>query len=128
MGLIVTGAPLLAVALGGAIGTGARFGLSLLAISMLPEHAYLATLLANGLGAGLIGFLATCRLSPLMRALLMTGFCGGFTTFSLFSLEVLLLAQRDMYLAFGYAGVSVCVWLLAVGLGHRLGQLAGKSR
>lgn len=128
MGFVVTGAPLLAVALGGAIGTGARFGLSLMAISMLPGHVYLATLLANSLGAGLIGYLATCRLSPILRALLMTGFCGGFTTFSLFSLEVLLLAQRDLTLAFGYAGVSVCVWLLAVGLGHKLGQRASATR
>jgi CrcB protein len=48
----------------------------------------------------------------------MTGLCGGFTTFSVFSLEtVQLLAARDYALAWVNLGASVALWLVAVWLG-----------
>ena len=114
--------PLLAIGLGGAIGTGARLGLSLAGQVWLPQEVWLATLLANILGAALIGYLSQQRLAPLWQAFLMTGFCGGFTTFSLFSLETLQLAQHSFWLAAGYAGASLLLWSMAVWAGYRLGQ------
>ncbi|MGL4414586.1 fluoride efflux transporter FluC, partial [Roseinatronobacter monicus] len=90
---------LVAIAIGGALGTGARAAISMAGMQILEENAYLATLLVNVLGAALIGYLATRALQPRAQALWMTGFCGGFTTFSLFSLEILLLLERDPVLA-----------------------------
>ncbi len=111
-----------AVGFGGALGTGLRLWLSLLAAQHLPAHAYLATLLANILGAALIGYLATRPLSASARAFLMTGFCGGFTTFSLFSLEIVTLLERSVVLALAYGSASLVLWMGAVWAGWRLGQ------
>lgn len=116
------GAFLLAVGVGGAVGTGARVALSLAALHLLPEYGVLATLGANVLGAALIGFLATRAFGPVARALMMTGFCGGFTTFSLFSVEVLMLLERSVLAALGYGAVSVVLWIGAAALGYRLGS------
>lgn len=118
------GLPFLAIGFGGAIGTGARVALSLAA---LTYHAFLATLVANILGAALIGYLATHRLPPLAQAFAMTGFCGGFTTFSLFSLETLLLWTHSPVPAIAYATASLLLWSLAVWAGYRLGQTKTRS-
>jgi CrcB protein len=111
-----------AVGLGGALGTGLRVALSLLALHLLAEHAYLATLVANVLGAGLIGYLATRSLSLGRRAFWMTGFCGGFTTFSLFSLEIVTLLERSLTGALAYGSASLVLWMLAVWGGWRWGR------
>ncbi len=116
---------ILAVGLGGALGTVARYLLSLGAVTLQPGAAVLATLMANILGAGLIGYLATRPLAPRARAFLMTGFCGGFTTFSMVSLELVLLIERSLALAAAYAGVSLGAWMLAVWAGYRLGHARG---
>ncbi|MGY6548351.1 MAG: fluoride efflux transporter FluC [Roseinatronobacter sp.] len=113
---------LLAVGLGGSFGTAARVGLSLIALTYLPGLVYLATLAANVLGAGLIGYLSRRPLGGRARAFWATGFCGGFTTFSLFSLEVVLLLQRDIRLGLGYGALSVVLWMLAVWAGQRVAQ------
>lgn len=119
--------PLLAVGLGGAFGTGARVGLSLAAQAGLPNQVYLATLLSNILGAVLIGYLSRRSLPALGQAFLMTGFCGGFTTFSLFSLETLLLAQLSIWMAAAYTGASLLLWSIAVWAGYRFGQPKNSS-
>lgn len=111
-----------AVGLGGALGTGLRVALSLFALHLVADHAYLATLAANILGAGLIGYLATRSLSVGQRAFWMTGFCGGFTTFSLFSLEMVTLLERSMAEALVYGSASLILWMLAIWAGWRLGQ------
>ena len=115
------------VGLGGALGTGLRLGLSLGAYALVAEWVFLGTLLANALGAALIGALAMRELSAGARAFWMTGFCGGFTTFSLFSLEVVVLLERAPMLALGYAVLSLVVWILALWAGVVWGRRSARS-
>jgi CrcB protein len=115
----------LAVALGGAAGSVLRYwmGLALLGASRaLPVN----TLVINVAGAFVLGvILATVPATQTpTRLLLGTGFCGGFTTFSTFSAEVVALAERGQPTrAAGYAIGSVLLGLVAV-LG---GTLVGRS-
>lgn len=90
------------------------------------------TLAVNVLGCLLVGFLAARLGEPsaagpasLARLLLVTGFCGGFTTFSAFSLETLRLAQdgRGMR-ALLYVGASLLLGLAAVAAGWAAGRRA----
>ena len=108
----------LAVGLGSALGSVLRYGVSLASMAVLGGHFPWGTLLVNVLGSCLIGWLAatTTRLpqSALARQqpLLMAGFCGGFTTFSLFSLETLHLAQQGslgLALLYGIGSLPLCV-------------------
>ena len=82
---------LLLVALGGALGSMARYGLSLMA-SLLSVSGLWATLTANGLGSFLIG-MGFALLKGDAYLLAAVGFCGGFTTFSTFSLQSVELLQ-----------------------------------
>ena len=91
----------LTVALGGAIGAAGRY-----AISLMPVKAEfpVLTLITNVLGAILIGFIAGVaagNADTSENAVLFwkTGVCGGFTTFSTFSLEALTLLEKKAYLA-----------------------------
>lgn len=120
---------ILAVALGSAIGAVARFSLSLLAFDMAATGLPWPTLVANIVGSFLIGWVAAAcgpqgrfKLSAPAYQFLVTGFCGGFTTFSLFSLELyILLEQGALTMAVVYGLVSIVTWLLAVAVGYRLG-------
>src|SRR6516225_6727488 len=114
------------VAAGAVIGGLARYLVSLL---VLPVAAFpLATLFVNVTGSFIIGFYGTLsgpdgRLfaSTRQRQFVMTGFCGGYTTFSAFSLETVRLLHGGMRgTAFSYLAVSVVTWLVAVWLGHML--------
>lgn len=86
-------------------------------------------LIINIVGCALIGFFA--RAIPLnaawggdMRLALMTGLCGGFTTFSAFSLDAANLWMRgEPMLAIGYVGASVVLCLIGVALGLAAGNL-----
>jgi CrcB protein len=82
---------LLLVALGGALGSMARYGLSLMA-SFLSVSGLWATLTANGLGSFLIG-MSFALFKGDAYLLAAVGFCGGFTTFSTFSLQSVELLQ-----------------------------------
>lgn len=117
---------MLAVGLGGAMGTGLRILLSLGAFRIWNDYAFIGTLAANILGAALIGYLATRDMTARAKAIWMTGFCGGFTTFSLFSLEILILSERSIALMLGYGAASLVLWVLGVWGGWRLGQPAAK--
>jgi CrcB protein len=113
---------LLAVALGGAAGGPARAGLSL-AFPTHPGQFPWAILLINVLGALLIGvLLAIVPLLPSggsrFRALTVTGFCGGFTTWSTFMVGAdQLVARGHVPTALGYLAASVVAGLGAVTLG-----------
>ena len=114
------------LALGGAIGTLARFGISGLVAQHFGNAFPWGTLVINVTGSFLIGFIATFTdadgrftLNSTARYFVMTGVLGGFTTFSAFSRETaLMIERRDFALAAGYvaASVIVCGAALFVGL------------
>lgn len=113
------------IALGSALGGAARYGLTGLATRLLGEQFPSGTLIVNVSGSLAIGVLAAIvpadgRLGfvPDARSLLMIGLCGGFTTFSSFSLETLNLARNGEWLLAGaYVGGSVIACLVFVWLG-----------
>ncbi|MDD7222378.1 MAG: fluoride efflux transporter CrcB [Eubacteriales bacterium] len=115
--------PFLLVALGGGAGAVCRYALTLLPIS---GRFPFATLIANALGALIIGFLAGCAIQldsfpANLNLLLKTGFCGGFTTFSTFSLEtVTLWQQHRFWTAGGNAMLSLAVCFAGVSAGQAL--------
>lgn len=112
------------VAAGGAIGSVARFGVGL-ALPVRDGAMPLSTLLVNVTGSLLIGLLAPAIATrPDARALLIVGLCGGYTTFSAFSLETVRLMQTGRVAAaalYTLASVALCLgatWLgLVVGRG-----------
>lgn len=126
-----------AVALGAMLGGLGRWLVSLALLTTDPAAFPWATLCANLAGSFVIGFYATLsgpdgRLfaGPRQRQFVMAGLCGGFTTFSVFSLESLRLLQAGGPMSAGlYIAVSLVGWLMAVWLGHllarRLNRLEG---
>jgi CrcB protein len=123
------------VALGGAIGSMARFWLGM-QVALLTGLAFpWGTILVNIIGSLVIGFVATFTgpsgrlVVPVdAQAFVMVGLCGGFTTFSAFSLQTLELA-RDGRLLYAGANImlSVVLCLTAVTLGHWLATLFGRA-
>ena len=113
----------LLVGLGGAAGSMLRFLVSVLTAKYYAAAFPLATFLINLLGCFLIGvfigwFGHSGQLNQHLRLLLVTGFCGGYTTFSTFSAENLNLLQSGHHLtAFGYMATSIVAGILAVWCG-----------
>jgi fluoride exporter len=124
----------IAVGLGAAIGGAARWRASELAHDSIGAAFPWGTLFVNITGSFLIGVYAALTASggrysrgylagAWQQHLVMTGFCGGYTTFSIFSLETLrLIESGDAALAAANIGVSVIAWLLAVWSGYALGR------
>jgi fluoride exporter len=120
-----------AVAVGGAIGSVARFWMTGAMTAVTGGRFPWGTLLINIIGAFIIGGVAGVTLTPArmgihpdIRIFLMTGICGGFTTFSAFSLQTLELIQTgDVIPAAFYAVASVALCLLAVWGGWALGRI-----
>lgn len=117
------------VLLGGAIGTGCRYGLSALIYSRIERLTFpYATLIINVSGSFAIGLLAElfdnrALVSPMTRAALLVGFLGGYTTFSSFSYETFSLIRDGEWLRATLNSVgSVLLGLAAVWLGMRLAQ------
>jgi CrcB protein len=110
------------VALGGAAGSLLRYGVQ----RLLPSHSFPTnTFAVNLAGCLLIGVLWAMvqkgSLGTGGRLLLMTGFCGGFTTFSAFSLEGMQLLQTGRWAQyFFYVLLSVALGLLATFIGYKL--------
>jgi CrcB protein len=118
---------LLIVALGGAIGSVARFKLSGWILRQTIEWKFpLGTFVVNVLGCLVIGLLAGLVVredyfDPEIRLFLFTGIIGGFTTFSAFELETFHLLRRGEFaIAGGYMMLSFAVGLFALWLGFSL--------
>ncbi len=121
----------LLVAVGGALGSMARhwlsvtfheFDIDLFPFEMMPASFPWATLMINISGSLVIGFVANLPneyISRDYRLFLMSGFLGGYTTFSSFSLQMLdMFMEGDSTLALLYLFFSVIISLFAVALGY----------
>jgi len=113
------------VFVGGALGTVARTGLSLLATADAARWPW-PTFTVNIVGAFMLGYFTTrllerLPLSSYRRPLLGTGVCGGLTTFSTMQVETLKMIEHRHYgLAVGYTCASIVLGLLAVHLASAL--------
>jgi len=114
------------VAIGGALGSVLRFWFSGVVARCFGETFPWGTLCVNVTGSFIIGFFATLTgpdgrwlVAPTARQFVMIGICGGYTTFSSFSLQTLSLARDGEWM---YVGanimLSVALCLLGVWLGH----------
>ena len=116
----------LSIALGGALGSVARYWASGFVAQRFGEFFPYGTLAVNVSGSLLIGFFAALTdpegrfwVNPAFRQFVMIGICGGYTTFSSFSLQTLNLARNGEWLAAGANAVaSFVACLFAVWLGH----------
>ncbi len=122
--------PVLLVFLGGGAGAVARYGSGLLATRWLGATWPYGTLGVNLIGAFLIGLIVQVLALKFsapepLRLLLVTGFLGGYTTFSAFALETTAMLQRgEVAPAALYVALSVLGTVALVLLGQWLGQMA----
>ena len=113
------------VMLGGALGSLARYLIALIALPISKNLPW-GTILINIAGSFLIGLFGTLTLAngrypvpETMRLFVMIGICGGFTTFSSFSLQTLDLLRSGAFMrALINVGVSVVFCIVAVAAGH----------
>jgi len=121
------------IAIGGALGSVARYGIGGLVSNKFGGSFPWGTLVVNVSGSFVIGILGAItnpegKMTPQSRVfatqLLIIGVCGGYTTFSSFSLQTLTLLQHRQWL---YAGgnvlLSVFLCMIAVWLGYLLGSM-----
>ena len=121
---------IMVIALGGAMGSVLRFWLSTSVQARFPANFPWGTLSVNALGSLLIGILFVIiqqrfHGNEILRAMLIVGLLGGFTTFSTFSLETLQLIQIGLWsraLLNIISSVAVCILGALVGIG--IGRLA----
>ena len=118
----------LLIFVGGGLGTRARWGVSGWVATAVGETFPWGTLLINVSGSFIIGLFATATgtegrwlAPPALRQFFMLGVCGGYTTFSSFSLQTLNLAEDgEWFKAGGNAVLSLVLCLTGVWLGHLL--------
>lgn len=114
---------ILYIAIGGAIGSVLRYLTSVLVNKYWNNNFPIATFITNVLGCLLIGFLIGILeknniANSNLKWFLITGFCGGFTTFSTFGYENFNLFQaQNSAIAFLYIGTSIFLGIMAVWLG-----------
>jgi fluoride exporter len=124
------------VAIGSALGGVARYGCSGVAARLFGETFPWGTIIVNVIGSFVIGFFATLTgpdgrvyASSIVRQFVMLGVCGGYTTFSSFSLQTLNLMNDGEWLrAGGNVVVSVVCCMVAVWIGHVLASGLGALR
>jgi CrcB protein len=115
---------LLLVALGGAAGSVLRYLLSNINTSF-PWGTFTVNVLGSLLIGLLVGFVSKGVLSPDMKLLLITGFCGGFTTFSTYANESFgMMKAGDVLQTALYVGASVVIGILAVWGGMMLSNIS----
>ena len=109
------------IAIGGAVGSVLRYLISRIFTTSFP----LGTLVVNVIGCLLIGFFygifanRGCHLSSEVRAMLTVGLCGGFTTFSTFSKEALMMLQSGNFWSFAvYVSLSVILGIALLAFGY----------
>jgi CrcB protein len=118
----------LLVFLGGGLGSALRLGVNQLSEALMGPRLPWGTFVVNVLGSFVMGVIVSYlalhgELSANYRSFIATGIVGGFTTFSAFTLETLLLWQRgENATAAIYAAASVAVSLLALAAGLALGR------
>lgn len=121
----------LAVAVGGALGSVARFWMTGFMTGLTGPRYPWGTLMINIAGSFVIGLVAGFALTPdrvglhpTVRIFLMTGICGGFTTFSAFSLQALELWQAgEIAASLAYMIGSVVMCVIATWAGWALGRI-----
>ncbi|QBZ98036.1 Putative fluoride ion transporter CrcB [Flavobacterium sangjuense] len=119
---------MLYIAIGGAIGSVLRYLTTVLVSKFWSNQFPLATFITNVIGCFLIGLfigiLAKNNMTDSqLKWFLVTGFCGGYTTFSAFGMENFNLFQNNNSLiAFGYMALSILLGLFAVWLGLLLAK------
>jgi CrcB protein len=124
------------IAIGGALGSVARYACSSLAAQAVGETFPWGTLIVNVVGSFIIGFFATLTgpdgrwlLPPDARLFVTVGVCGGYTTFSSFSLQTLNQVRAgELAPAFGNIAGSVVLCLASVWLGYVAGALINQAR
>jgi CrcB protein len=122
------------VALGGALGSVARYWCSGLVARLIGESFPWGTLVVNVLGSFVIGAVAALSategrifISADVRIFIMVGICGGYTTFSSFSLQTLnLMRDAEWFAAAANIGFSIIACLLAVWVGHLAGSAVNR--
>ena len=118
----------LSVALGGAFGASARYGVAAIMVRLMGPNFPWGTLTVNVVGSLAMGLLVEAlalkfSASPEVRVMLVTGFLGGFTTFSAFSLDTANLIERNaMGTAMAYVLVSVILSVAALFAGLTIGR------
>jgi len=116
------------VALGGAFGASARYGVAAVMVRLMGPNFPWGTLTVNVLGSLAMGLLVEAlalkySVSPEVRVMLVTGFLGGFTTFSAFSLDTANLIERGaMAPAAAYVAASVLLSVGALFAGLSIGR------
>ncbi len=114
---------LLMVGLGGFFGSVARYGVQVMSLSFLNGKTFWATMIVNLIGCLLIGILAGgfVKLTQNQNLLLITGLCGGFTTFSTFAFDGLKLLKSGLYGQFAlYFLISTIGGLILCAAGYIL--------
>ena len=118
---------LLLVAIGGAVGSVLRYLLSGINTSF-PWGTFAVNILGSLLIGLLVGLVSKGVLSPEMKLLMVTGFCGGFTTFSTFANESFgMMKAGDVLQMALYVGVSIVIGILAVWGGMALTNMSIKG-
>lgn len=114
----------LLVALGGAVGSIGRYLISRMVESSFPWTTFTVNILGSLFIGLFVGMADKGNVSPEMKLLLVTGFCGGFTTFSTFSNESFnMMKVGDVLQTALYVGASVIIGILAVWVGMYLSKI-----
>ena len=112
---------MLLVALGGAVGSVVRYLVGRMVESSFPWGTLLVNIVGSVVIGVLVGLVSRAVLSADMKLMLMTGFCGGLTTFSTFANESFsMMKAGNVALAAIYVAVSVALGIVGVWMGMRL--------